>query len=120
MIEGRGRVVGWVLLALAGLAVAVALSVAASNLSTQPIGLSGEQLRAGDRLAPAEPAARKPAAKPKRRPSRTTTAPAPTRTTPAQAPTPVQPRTTTDSRGRGGGEPGDDHGGGRHSSGSDD
>lgn len=122
MIEGRGRVVGWVLLALAGLAVAVALSVAASNLSTQPIGLSGEQLRAGDRLAPAEPAARKPAAErePKRRPSRTTTAPAPTRTTPAPAPTPVQPTTTTDSRGRGGGEPGDDHGGGRHSSGSDD
>src|SRR3954453_4627848 len=48
----RGRLAGWVLLALAGLAVAVALSVTASNLSTQPIGLSGEPLRAGDRLAP--------------------------------------------------------------------
>ena len=49
----RGRMVGWVLLALAGLAVAVLLSVAASSLSTQPIGLSGEPLRAGDKLAPA-------------------------------------------------------------------
>ena len=48
-----GRVVGWILLALAGLAIAVALSVTASNLSTQPIGLSGEPLRAGDKLAPA-------------------------------------------------------------------
>lgn len=48
----RGRLAGWILLALAGLAVAVALSVTASNLSTQPIGLSGEPLRAGDRLAP--------------------------------------------------------------------
>jgi hypothetical protein len=117
--EGRGRVVGWVLLALAGLAVAVALSVAASNLSTQPIGLSGEQLRAGDRLAPAEPAARKSPAK--RKPSRTTTAPALTRSTtaPAPTPTPVQPTTTTGSSGSGGGEPGDDHGGSRHS-GSDD
>lgn len=49
----RGRVAGWILLALAGLAIAVALSVTASNLSTQPIGLSGEPLRAGDKLAPA-------------------------------------------------------------------
>lgn len=48
----RGRVVGWVLMALGGLAIAVALSVAASNLSTQPIGISGEPLKAGDRLAP--------------------------------------------------------------------
>jgi hypothetical protein len=113
-------------LAIAGLAVAVALSVAASNLSTQPIGLSGEQLRAGDRLAPAEPTPRKTAAKrkTKRRPTRTTTttAPAPTQTTPAPAPAPAptQPTTTTGSSGTGGGEPGDDHGGSRHSSGSDD
>src|SRR6476620_8709134 len=49
----RGRIAGWILLALAGLAVAVALSVTASNLSTQPIGLAGEPLRAGDKLAPA-------------------------------------------------------------------
>lgn len=39
------------LVAFAGLAVAVLLSVAASNLSTQPIGISGDKLGAG-RLAP--------------------------------------------------------------------
>ena len=48
----RGRAAGWVLLALAGLAIAVVLSVAASKLSTQPIGLSGEALQGAQRLAP--------------------------------------------------------------------
>ena len=48
----RQRTVGWLVLALVGLALAVALSVAASNLSTQPIGLSGEPLQGGERLAP--------------------------------------------------------------------
>ena len=90
----RGRAVGWVLLALAGLAVAVALSVAASNLSTQPIGLSGEPLRAGDKLAPAQVTQRE-----------TTTG---TRK-------PRKPRTqtvTVPSSSRGGGDNhGDDHGG---------
>jgi hypothetical protein len=49
----RAGFAGWVLVALAGIAVAVALSVAASNLSTQPIGISEEPLRATTRLAPA-------------------------------------------------------------------
>lgn len=57
----RTRVAGLVLLALAGLAVAVALSVAASTLSRQPIGLSGEPLRAGQTLAPAIEPAKTPA-----------------------------------------------------------
>jgi hypothetical protein len=47
------RVTAVIALALAGLAVAVALSVAASNLSSQPVGLSGEPLRVGETLAPA-------------------------------------------------------------------
>jgi hypothetical protein len=47
-----GRIAGWALLALAGIALAVVLSVAASSLSTQPIGRSAEPLRAGDKLAP--------------------------------------------------------------------
>jgi hypothetical protein len=130
----RGRTAGWALLALVGIAVAVALSVAAGSLSTQPIGLSSEPLRAGDRLAPAERTVVQPAAKPKRKrkPARsrsgstaTTTAPAPapvptqTTVTPVPAPTAVTPTpthtSTSDDRRR---EPGDDHGGTR--TGSDD
>lgn len=42
-----------VALALAGLAVAAALAVAASRLSSQRIGLSSEPSSAGNRLAPA-------------------------------------------------------------------
>jgi hypothetical protein len=130
--SGHGHIAGWILLALVGIAVAVALSVTASSLSTQPIGLSGEQLRAGDRLAPAErtvvtPA--KPKHKQKRKPApsrkrNTATATATTTaTTPIPAQTPVTPvpkatavtpapthTTTSDDRRR---EPGDDHGGTR-------
>jgi hypothetical protein len=105
--QPRARVVGWILLALAGLALAVALSLAASNLSTQPIGLSGEPLRAGDRLAP-QPVtrtttARKPAKRRVKRPKRAVTK---TTTTPAAtaAPTVTAPAPTTT---------GDDHGGSR-------
>jgi hypothetical protein len=88
--------VGWILLALAGLAVAVALSVTASNLSTQPIGLSGQPLRAGARLAP--PVVTTPASVPKsattptQTATHTTTHPAPTTTT--TTPTPTTTSTT--------------------------
>jgi hypothetical protein len=131
-----GRTAGWALLALAGIAVAVALSVAAGSLSTQPIGLSDEPLRAGDRLAPATRTVVKPAAKTKRKrkPARrrspstaTTTTPAPvpvqtqTTVTPVPAPTvvtPTQTQTHTSTSDDGRREPGDDHGGTR--TGSDD
>src|SRR3954454_22097805 len=95
----RGTI-GWVILALAGLAVAVALSVAASNLSTQPIGLSAEPLRAGDRLAPESVRRTKTTATPKKKRSSTQTATIPTTTTPS---------TTSGSGGHS--EPGDDYGG---------
>jgi allophanate hydrolase subunit 2 len=98
--QSRGRVAGWILLALAGLAVAVVLSVAASNLSTQSIGLEGQPLRAGDRLAPTSAGTTRSSTTKKT--TRTTTTPARTQTT-----------TTTSS--------GDDHGGrgrGRGGSGS--
>jgi hypothetical protein len=115
-----GRIAAWVLLALAGLAVAVALSVAASNLSTQPIGLSGEPLRAGDRLAPAVRAPARPVAKPRRKakpkppvtPTATQPVPAPPGNT-AVVPTPA-PTTPAGARR----ESGDDHGD-HHSSGDD-
>ena len=104
----RGRLAGWILLALAGLALAVALSITASNLSTQPIGLSGEPLRAGEKLAPPSvtrthttTAAKK--SKPKRT-TPTTTAPAPSSTSGPGA----------------GDNDSDDHGSGRHHDGDDD
>jgi outer membrane biosynthesis protein TonB len=129
--SGRRRTAGWILLALVGIAVAVALSLTASSLSTQPLGLSGEQLQAGDRLAPAERTVVTPKPKPKPKPAparkrntatATTPAPAPTQTNVAPVPTatavtPVPTHTTTSDDGAI--EPGDDHSG-RGRSGSDD
>ena len=44
----------WTLLALLGLLVAVAVGIAASDLTSRRIGLSSEPIRAGDALAPKE------------------------------------------------------------------
>jgi hypothetical protein len=106
----RARIAGWALLALAGLAVAVALSVAASNLSTQPIGLTNEPLRAGERLAPPATTPTTTASKPAERRKSTRT-----QRTPAQAPTATTraPTVTTPPPTATGGEVGDDHGGRR-------
>ena len=117
------RLAGWILLALAGLAVAVALSVTASNLSTQPIGLSGEPLRAGEKLAPPSVTrtvtvtkeATKPAKRRKPKSTQTTTAPVPTVTT-----TTTTPTTTSGTSGSGGDGDADDHGRNRGSDGDDD
>jgi hypothetical protein len=101
----------WVLIALVGLGLAAGISVGASRLGSQPVGLSSEPLTAGDQLAPA--AARAPARPARRRaPATTTTAtPAPTTAAPppTTAPTPA-PTVTEPDR--------DDHRG--HGSGGDD
>jgi hypothetical protein len=47
----------WILLALAGLLVAVAVAVAASKVTSQRIGLASEPLQAGQELAPGPPQA---------------------------------------------------------------
>ena len=121
MSEHPGRrIAGWILLALAGLAVAVALSVTASNLSTQPIGLSAEPLRAGEKLAPPSVTrtvtvtkqAKKPVKRRKRRTTQTTTAPTPTVTQPS-------PTTTSGNSGSGSDDVGDDHGRNRGKGGDD-
>jgi hypothetical protein len=49
----RSTALRWVLLALVGLLVAVAVAVLASKLTSQRIGLSSEPLEAGQSLAPA-------------------------------------------------------------------
>ena len=73
----------WALAALAGFALAVGVTYAASRLSTQHVGLSSEPLTAGDALAPRQPPTPRP------RPARTAT---PGRTaTPARTATPVAP-----------------------------
>jgi hypothetical protein len=43
----------WVLLALAGLAIAIAIAIVAANLTSQQIGIASESVSAGDALAPA-------------------------------------------------------------------
>jgi hypothetical protein len=46
------RIVLWTLLALAGLLVAVAVTTAATSLTSQRVGLQAEPLDAGESLAP--------------------------------------------------------------------
>jgi len=70
----------WVLLALAGLAVAIGIAIAAANLTSQQIGIASESVSAGDALAPALQAPRSPGGRQDRQP-------------PAQ--TPTEPTTTT-------------------------
>ena len=53
-LSRRGRIATLVALALLGLVVAAGVSLAASRLSSQHIGLSSEPLTAGQRLAPTE------------------------------------------------------------------
>lgn len=52
MRRGIPPAVRWTLLALLGLLVAVAVGIAASELTSQRIGLSSEPIGAGDALAP--------------------------------------------------------------------
>ncbi len=78
----------WTLLALLGLAVAAAISVAASNLVSQRIGLASEPLSAGRELAPPP---RGEGRHPNDRHSGSTTAPTTTPTTTAAPPAPSVP-----------------------------
>jgi hypothetical protein len=92
------RLLLWVALAIAGLLVAVAVTTAATSLTSQRVGLQAEPLDAGDELAP--------------KPARSTTpTPAPTRTPkPERSPTPQPTPDPTPTA-----EAGDDHGGGSRS-----
>jgi len=76
----------WVGLALFGILVAAAVSVAASRLASQQIGLASQPIEAGDALAPVT--AMKPA--PRHRP-RHRHPPAPVAPEPAPAPPPTEP-----------------------------
>jgi outer membrane biosynthesis protein TonB len=110
-----GAAAKWVLLALAGLAVAVAVAIAASHLTSQQIGIASESVSAGDALAPSLRTAetqdkrgghrhgdRKPPAEPPER-TETTVPTEPGPTTP-EATVPVEPAEPPS-------EGGEDHGG---------
>ena len=53
----------WIGLALLGILIAAAVSIAASSLASQQIGLASQPISAGDALAPAREKARSPAAR---------------------------------------------------------
>jgi len=88
--------VRWIVLALLGLLIAASVSIAASSLVSQQIGLDSEPISAGDALAPQapSPAHRQDGARHKP-PAKTPPAPAPTEPTiPPPASTESQPPPT--------------------------
>jgi carbohydrate-binding DOMON domain-containing protein len=77
--------VSWVALAVLGLVVAAVVSLAASRLSSQHIGLSSEPLTAGERLTPAEvPTSRGQSPRAKQTSTTATSPTTPTTTQPAE------------------------------------
>jgi len=83
----------WVLLALAGLAIAIGVAVAATDLTSQQIGIASESVSAGDVLAPSLRTPEEGAAKGQRDHGES---PAKEETTPAE-PTPPKEETTQPS-----------------------
>ena len=106
----------WIGLAVLGILIAAAISIAASRLASQQIGLASQPISAGDALAPAAKT-REPRHSPpgKRRSGNSPstggqTTPEPSRQPPPSSPAPAPPPPAhgDDSGGSGGG----DHGGG--------
>ncbi len=83
----------WVALALLGLLIAAGVSIAASSLVSQQIGLASEPISAGDALAPqaSSQANRHQASRHKASPAKTPTEPAPAETT-APPPASAEPQ----------------------------
>jgi hypothetical protein len=112
----------WTLAAVGGLVLVAGMTLAASRLSSQTVGLSSEPLQAGGSLAPADatrtpsPTAKPRGAKQRKRarpkPPAPTAIPTP-RAVVTAAPAPPAPVATVDDHGGHGSDdpPGDDHGG---------
>lgn len=83
----------WVALALLGLLIAAGVSIAASSLASQQIGLASEPISAGDALAPqaSSRANRHESPRHKASPAKTPTKPAPAETT-APPPASTEPK----------------------------
>jgi hypothetical protein len=109
----RAATLRWIGLALLGLLIAAAVSIAASRLASQQIGLASEPIEAGDALAPV---ARSHPHRPKRgeasNPLTTpTTATPPAATAPTPPATPAPSPTPEPEPSRSGGGEGDHSGG---------
>jgi len=117
----RSPALKWVGLALLGVAIAVAVAIAASHLASQQIGISSESIRAGDALVPSSAREHRdrhgehhgkgehPTTRPEETtpPPREETQPETTSTEPTTTPeTSVPPEPNSDG--------GDDHGSGGH------
>lgn len=103
----------WMLLALLGLVLAAGVTAAASELSSQRVGLASEPLSAGDQLAPPTPARQRLAKKksPARSNAPSTAPTSPTTTTsppPVVTPSPVEPGDDHVGNSSGRGRDGDD------------
>jgi hypothetical protein len=85
----------WIGLALLGLAIAAAVSIAAGHLVSQQIGIASESITAGDRLAPAVRSASAGSGSGKPRHTATTPAKAPTTQPPTETTTTTTPTTPT-------------------------
>jgi hypothetical protein len=91
----------WVGLALLGILIAAAVSIAASRLASQQIGLSSQPITAGDALAPrpregavnrrSRPSRRSSPAAPQTRSAPPPPAPEPVEVEPPSAPEPLEP-----------------------------
>jgi hypothetical protein len=103
----RSSIVGWVALAILGLAVAAAVSLAASRISSQRIGLASEPLTAGNRLAPRTTTPTTPSST-QTTPTSTSTTPSGTTTTPSGTTTPADRGSQGGGRGRDGDHDADD------------
>ena len=110
-LAGVRRLVLLTLTGLFGLAVAVGLTMAASHLTNEDIGLDSEPLTAGRELVPATAVTKKPAPapqKPAKTSTTTATAPAaPPATTTATTGTETESGDDSSGRGRGRGRGGD-------------
>ena len=110
----------WTLAALGGLVLVAGMTLAASRLSSQTVGLSSEPLQAGQSLAPAD-ATRTPKPKPKARKRakpKPTATPTPRATATPHAtatPAPPAPVATVDDHGGHGSDDSSGHGGGHGS-----
>lgn len=101
----------WIGLALLGLAIAAAVAIAASHLTSQQIGLASESITAGDKLAPAArstDAGKRPANRSHTGTTPATTTPASPPTTTVTPPPTVPPPVTTAPPSSS--DSGDDHG----------
>ncbi len=90
----------WIALALLGIAIAAGVSIAASRLASQQIGLASQPISAGDALVPQPSNSQK---NPKTPPPKTSTTPSPPTTIPASPTTPVVPNPSGGGEGDGGG-----------------